>query len=207
MAEVNASDFLVGIVFSSGFLGVLYLIERISQRSGHQKEATRKLAHILGGFFALWMGFLLHPMVFTVLILVFAAIMVWSYRRKFFSSIHGVDRLTYGEVFLPLGILTAYLLSGGPTQAFVAVMLILTLCDPLASVVGKWIPSDRKTKLGSLAFLVASTAILFAVFGLENNTALVATAALVTAAERFSPYGTDNLTIPLTGGLLLYFLL
>src|SRR3989344_1784191 len=128
-------NFLEGAVYSLGFLCLLFAIEYLTRLKKYPKEITRRIAHMLSGLFGAIMGIILEPWVFITFVLFFLLIICVSYARKFFSSIHGVKRKTYGELLLPLGILAAYLIAGQNTTYTVSV-LILAISDPLAGLFG-----------------------------------------------------------------------
>lgn len=199
------NNFLVGAIYSFLFLLLLMLIEYVTRWKNLNKELTRKIAHILSGLFGIAMALVLNKWIFITFATFFFVIITISYGIKFFSSIHNVKRKTFGELLLPLGILVAYIFSDGATSNFVASVLILSLSDPLAGAVGSI--TKRKFIFGSTSFLVSSLIILLIVFAGVPYPLLILIAASITLVEWFSPLGTDNLTIPLVGGLLLRYLL
>jgi len=82
--------------------------------------------------------------------------------------------------------------------------LVLTFADTAAGFVSNFYKEQRKMIRGSLVFFLIAFAILLAT-GSSLPEALVF-ALILTAVERFSPYGTDNLTVPAAAALLLLFL-
>ena len=199
------NSYLTGLIYSSGFLLILLLLEHITRKNNSNKELTRRIAHILSGLFGASMGLVLESSVFITFVLVFLVIISLSYGLKFFSSIHNVRRKTFGEIFLPLGILIAYLLADGTMTHFLASVLILAISDPLAGIAGDI--SNKKLTYGSIVFFVSTLLILLATFKFEQFIFIVLIALLVTFVERVSYYGTDNLTIPLASSLLLKLML
>lgn len=199
------NNFLVGIIYSTLFLLLLILIEYVTRKKNLNKELTRKIAHILSGLFGIAIAFVLNKWIFITFAMIFFVIISISYGIKFFSSIHNVKRKTFGELFLPLGILAAYIFSNGATPNFVASVLILALSDPLAGVVGAI--TKRKLIFGSTSFFISSLVILLIVFTGTPFSLLILIAASITLVEGFSSFGTDNLTIPLVSSLLLKLLL
>jgi dolichol kinase len=90
-------------------------------------------------------------------------------------------------------------------------ILILTICDPIAALVGKKFPfgkykigNDYKTLMGSMAFFVSCFVILFVSFyRFDNSKSIVEIIILsliisitTTFTEALSKNGIDNLTIP-----------
>jgi len=73
---------------------------------------------------------------------------------NFFSSIHGVKRKTYGEIFLPIGIIIAYLISNGPNVNYLSSILILTISDPLSGVLVDLKPSYKNSIFSFIVFFI-----------------------------------------------------
>ncbi|KKQ77375.1 MAG: hypothetical protein UT00_C0013G0006 [Parcubacteria group bacterium GW2011_GWA1_38_7] len=196
------SNFFVGLFSSLLFFCVLLIIEFITRKNNCPKELTRRLAHLLSGLFGILMGFVLDSWVFITFAIAFLGIISISYSIKFLTSIHGVKRKTYGELLLPLGVLSAYLISGA-TTSFVVAVLILSVSDSLAGIIGDLKLFDKGRWTGSAFFLISALLILVFFFYGQQVLLLLAIAFAVTIVERFSKYGTDNLTIPLSTSLLL----
>ena len=195
-------NFLEGAVYSLGFLSLLFAIEYLTRLKKYPKEITRRIAHMLSGIFGAIMGITLEPRVFITFVLFFLLIISVSYVRKFFSSIHGVKRRTFGEIFLPMGILAAFLISGGETTTYLVSVLILSISDPIAGFLGD-LQFDKKRILGSSSFFLCSLLILFLFLRSQPFSLLILQALLVTLVERISKHGTDNLFIPISTSLLL----
>lgn len=200
------NNFLIGLLSSLLFFCVLLTIEFITRKNNYTKELTRRLAHLLSGLFGILMGFVLDSWVFITFAIVFLGIISISYSIKFLTSIHGVKRKTYGELLLPLGILSAYLISGATTNFLVAV-LILSVSDTLAGIIGDLKLFDKGRWTGSAFFFLSAFLILVFFSKGQQFTVLLGIALIVTIVERFSAYGTDNLSIPLSASLLLKVLL
>ncbi len=200
------NSFLLGLISSISFFCILLGIEYISRKNDYSKELTRRLAHLLSGLFGILMGLVLEPWVFVTFAIVFLGIISISYTLKFLTSIHGVRRKTYGEILLPLGILSAYLLSG-VTPSFVVAVLILSVSDPLAGLIGDLKLFDKRRLVGSAFFFISALCILALLLKGQHLPLLIIVALIVTLVERFSHYGTDNLTIPFAVSLLLKYLL
>ena len=199
------NSYLIGLVYSTGFLFILLFLEYITRRNNFNKELTRRTAHVLSGLFGALMGLILEPSVFITFVFVFLLIISVSYGIKFFSSIHNVKRKTYGELLLPLGILLAYILANGSIAKYLASVLILAISDPLAGIAGDI--SKRILTYGSIAFFISALSILLITFRFEQLIVVVFIALMVTLVERISSYGTDNLTVPLASSILLRLLL
>jgi phytol kinase len=172
-------------------------------------EVSRKLVHMSHGIAAaIWPFFVAYRVIIAieVLFLILAAL-----ARKFhiFKGISQVDRISGGEIFFPLGIIGAALFY--PSKwIFAAAMLELALADSAAALIGKkygkhkfTIFGNQKSLEGSLAFAVVSVIIvgwvvIFAPAGFDSLWPLIIFLPILTAlTEAITPFGMDNLLIPL----------
>lgn len=192
------------LVFGAATVGLaasFVVLERLVRTRNVPTEITRRVAHVLACLFALLVHAVLPFWLFIVCSVVFAALMWLSRHFHVFTSIHKVRRRSLGDVYLPLGIGVAALLGGSDAAVFVASVLILGLADVAAGLVGDYLRSSRKTWWGSGAFLGVSVIVLaLCGFGLVP---VIVVALLATATERYSPLGTDNISIPLVAAALL----
>ena len=192
------------LVFGAATVGLaasFVVLERLVRTRNVPTEITRRVAHVLACLFALLVHAVLPFWLFIVCSVVFAALMWLSRHFHVFTSIHKVRRRSLGDVYLPLGIGVAALLGGSDAAVFVAAVLILGLADVAAGLVGDYLRSSRKTWWGSGAFLGVSVIVLaLCGFGLVS---VIVVALLATATERYSPLGTDNISIPLVVAALL----
>jgi len=192
------------LVFGAATVGLaasFVVLERLVRTRNVPTEITRRVAHVLACLFALLVHAVLPFWLFIVCSVVFAALMWLSRHFHVFTSIHKVRRRSLGDVYLPLGIGVAALLGGSDAAVFVAAVLILGLADVAAGLVGDYLRSSRKTWWGSGAFLGVSVIVLaLCGFGLVP---VIVVALLATATERYSPLGTDNISIPLVAAALL----
>ena len=198
---LDPSGALVFAVATIALVLSFVVLERLVRTRDVPTEITRRVAHVLACLFALLVHAVVPVWLFVVFSLVFAALMWLSRHFHVFTAIHKVRRRSLGDVYLPLGIGIAALLGEADTAVFVAAVLILGLADVAAGLVGDYLRSNRKTWWGSGAFLAVSVIVL-ALSGFPV-VAIGAVALLATATERYSPLGTDNVSIPLVvAGLL-----
>ena len=202
--------------------GALGLLQRWQRRQSVHSETVRKALHVLMGSVALSF-----PLVFTTvwpvvglaalsLALMLALRRVPWLRRRFGSVLYSVGRRSYGEVCFPVAVCALFVGSGGGGIGYVIPLLLLTLADPAAALVGTRLGRMRfasfggaKSGEGSLAFfLVAVPCALLplALVGTPLAAALLTALAIATAAtfiEAASGHGLDNLFVPLGGFALL----
>ena len=169
-------------------------------------EVARKLVHVsYGATFALLSIWLSKHLILLIALLSLVVLLILR-TMHFTNLLYQVHRVSYGELFYALGIIAAVLL-GQTTHEVVSAILVLSLADSAASLIGKSIPSPTWTTVyftssmaGSAAFYVVAlvvltaTAIIFNVYLPFLAVVIIALAAAIT--EGTSPYGIDNLLIP-----------
>lgn len=198
------------VIVKSAMDRPLHIIGRIFER---HHELARKSVHISYGLACIALGWWAPPTVVVIVLLTSLAAFVAVRRWQLIPALYEVYRQTYGELFYPLGALGAYLVADSPAQ-FVVAMLILALGDSGASLAGKWfytpklrLPFATASVAGSWMFLNICLAILITAVGLEvvdlAATHLIAIALLLTGLEAVSPYGADNLFLPVLAAWLL----
>src|SRR5579872_778706 len=210
----------VVLVLLAAMLGALHAYQA---RGNASPEAVRKLVHIGMGLVALSFPWLFRSAV-PVFVLAAAAIVLLGSLRRFAvlrrhlgDVLDGVERVSYGELYFPAGIALLFWISGGDPLLYCIPLLILTLADAVAALVGMRYGKARyatvdgsKSVEGSLAFFgmaFLSTLIplqLFSDVG-RAQTLLIALimGVLIMLLEAIAWRGLDNLTIPVIGMLLL----
>ncbi len=199
------------------------MLSRIDSRHVIARELKRKALHISVGLTALSFPLFLTEtwMIITALGLVVAWLLavrrIPALRRHFGSVLHEVRRDSLGEIYFALSIAGLLLLTQDEPIFFVIPILILTLADASAAIVGKVFPIGRltgvargKTAAGCAAFFAVAFLVSFAsLVGLAElqtvHALLIATALAVTtcAAEAVSRGGIDNFVVPGTAYLTL----
>jgi phytol kinase len=201
-------------------LSGLALYQRLSTLS---PELSRKFFHIGGGLSTLtfpWVFASIWPVVLLALLTI-AALLALKYIRLFQGNLgavlYRVERTSLGELYFPLSVCLLFVFTFTHPLLFLIPVLILTLADPAAAVIGCRYGSLRYTLVkghksvqGSAAFfLVAFACVLFPLLTLapaEPGQAVpvaVLVGLLATLAEAVAWEGLDNLFIPLCTGLLL----
>jgi phytol kinase len=207
---------VVAVAAVVGAYGVLFLsAELLHRRAGWSAQTTRKLVHVAGSVLALPL-----PVLFSdsqpvwILAGAFIALLFAAGRLGFLPSVHGVDRLSVGAQVYPVGIAIAFTFTEG--ASYVIALLSLGLADTAAWAVGTHLGRIEfhfrgavRTVEGSAAALVcagAITTVALALVGMPTGPALIAglgVGVAVSVAEALSPYGTDNVTIPLAASVAL----
>ena len=207
----------------TGIIGVLLLAicELIIRLKLIKGEYARKLVHIVIALYASTWAYYLNAtvIVFISLILVLVVVVVQHY--SFLHSLRAVRRITYGEIWFPLGIGISALMFTNPAVYAVAI-LHMGLADGLAAVVGVsmgkragkfTIMKGTKSVAGSLTFVVVSFGIYMVYWHWLTDVALfsndlifagvvsLSTAIIVAMVELLSPKGSDNILVPITAGV------
>lgn len=195
-------------------LGALALLQR---KRWVQPEVARKLLHV-----AMGMTVLSFPWLFAqdwpVLVLAGAATLmllglrVWpTLRESIGQVIDGVQRTSLGEIYYPIAVGVLWVLSDGRPLLFGVPILVLTLADALAALVGLrygsvyyQTPDGRKSAEGSVAFFTVAMlsvhvpVLLAADIGRGESLLLaVIVGLLVMLLESIAWRGLDNLLVPL----------
>jgi phytol kinase len=177
-------------------------------------EFGRKFVHItVGTFVAFWPFFLTWNQIRIISVGFLVGVIISSY-FKVFHAIHSVQRPTFGEVFFAatVGLLTFVTHSKG---VYAAALLQMSLADGFAAIFGTRYGRDNKYHLlghnksviGTMTFLVVSLGILigYGMLSVHGLAMPVAVFGAIAAAilENISPFGIDNIVVPLFIGLLL----
>lgn len=198
----------------AAMVGVLKLLERIARP---HPEVLRKLLHVGMGLVAIglpWVFADRWPVLLLAGLATAALACVKCVPRLHDgvgSVITGVRRPSFGEVCFPVAVALLIVLSRGDRLLFAVPMLILTLADAVAALVGitygrvQYVTSDGlKSAEGSIAFFsIAFLSIHVPLLLLTDvgraETLLIATiiGLLSTLLEAIAARGLDNLLIPL----------
>jgi phytol kinase len=203
---------------------VLLLLLALCKRFAIGPEALRKMAHIGTGLLALsfpWIFSSLRPVLLVcglALILLGAVSFIPALRAKLGASLYSVGRISHGEFYFPAAVAILFWLAHGDKLLFFIPLLVLTLADAVAAVLGSIYVKvsyqgigGSKSVEGSVAFFTVAffavhvPLLLFSQLS-RPQTLLVALdiALVVTLLEAVSCRGLDNLVIPLGVLLLLH---
>jgi phytol kinase len=186
-------------------------------------ETSRKLFHLGGGLTTLalpWMFADVWPVVLLTAITVPTLLALKHVRRLrngLGDVLYGVTRPSLGEVYFPLSACLLFVLAHDRPLLYIVPLLLLTLADPAAAIVGsrygslQYVTRDgHKSLEGSLAFFIVSFLGTSGALLVAAPTADVAApgvaltlALLLTLVEAISWRGLDNLLIPVTGFIFL----
>lgn len=238
---MNLDELIQTGIYAGLFLVLFTLGELLYHGLKLPVEITRKFVHVGTGViclsFPIYLGSHWSVLILT---LSFILILVVTMKKKWLPSINAVNRKTSGSFLFPVVIYTswwAYSILGwndydgsnlhehfqvdswhnGPQMYFFLPILILSISDPTAALVGKQFRLGKykilgctKTIIGSFAFLVTAfgLSIAFLISHTESTSSALMIAGVIgfttTLAEAFSQKGFDNLFIPSTTITVLY---
>lgn len=188
----------------------------------HHHEVARKITHISFGLGFIAVRYIFGAIVTAVLGLFFAVALLVIHSRvvkstlyKYVRMLYEVGRTSWGEVFYALGVAAASVLTYSAHE-FAIVISITALADSAASLVGKAVPSPSFSRnfatasiAGSTAFFIVSAVVIVMTQTILTDiiispSLLIVTSLILTAVEAFSPYGADNLLVPVIASILLF---
>ena len=206
---------------------LLAVVSTLRAHYHHHPETSRKLLHLGLGGIALTYPFLFHsPWPVLLINAVFLSLLLLGliheplqYRWR--DVVSRVERKTVGEFYFPISVALLFLLTRGDPLLFCIPVLILTIADAAAALVGchyglhtYHTAAGRKSFEGSAAFFLSTflltqlPLLLFTPLTPAPAIAIAATLALtMTIVEALSWRGLDNLLLPLMSFTLLNLLL
>jgi phytol kinase len=215
---------LAGMGIALAALGLCFAGAMLLRRlASPHPEALRKFTHVLVGLTACtfpwlfdnpWPVLLLAGISLAALLAVRGGIPIL---QPIGILVHGVDRISWGELLFPVAVAALFLLTGEDTLLYVVPLLILTLADAVAALIGVHYGrfhfstlEGRKSLEGSFSFFVVTFlcvhigVLLFTDTGrLESLLIGALMGVIVMMFEAVAWRGLDNLFIPLASFALL----
>lgn len=205
---------LILILFITILLIFLIIIEALSRKYLIDPTVSRKISHVGSAIIVYLMPIFLVRNEIIIIGIFFALLLFFTRRANVFSSIHSVQRKTFGEVFLPLGVILCALFFIPENKiAFQFGILIMGISDALASLVGEKFGKHvikvfgyKKSIEGCTIFFISTLLIVyFFTHGLYFSSLVVVI--ILTGIELLLVLGLDNLILPIAGAYLIQFLL
>jgi len=196
------NELIVVIAFACIFLGGEILLRTHCLN----KEMARKFTHIASGIFTMVTPWLIPYSSIVWLAGLFSVVLLLLRGNPLLSSITTSERRTYGTWLMPLGIGVAAFLYPAH-HLFLPSIAVVTLSDSLAGIAGR--KSPKKTLIGSAVFFAITLCILLLQLSIQEQLMFlpfmrtILIALLLMIVERVSPYGTDNLLLPIATGAFL----
>ena len=181
----------------------------------NQRELSRKIVHIGTGAVVPLAWFFEIPFVVALPVAaVITVVTTINHQWRFIPAVEDVDRNSYGTIAYGIAITTLLLLFW-PTRADAvsAGVLVMALGDGLAGLIGRNVESPKwvlfgqtKSSVGTMTMAVVSSLVLIGLARLSGaDLSLPATlgmVAIATGLEQLSWGGLDNLSVPLSVGVL-----
>ena len=202
-------NLLFFILISCALIGVVELVKRTFSLS---TNVTRRVTHIGAALIAAISPLFLNQLVIVIACIFFAGLVFVGRKTTFLSSIHDVERKSFGDVFLPLGeALSAIVFLPHSIAAFQFGVLVMGISDALEGLGGEKFGKHKvrffgntKSLEGSAIFFIC-TLILTLSFAPAFGYQLIMIAVVLTIVEFLSIYGLDNLVLPILGAFLIQF--
>ena len=181
----------------------------------NQRELSRKIVHIGTGAVVPLAWFFEIPFVVALPVAaVITVVTTINHQWRFIPAVEDVDRNSYGTIAYGIAITTLLLLFW-PTRADAvsAGVLVMALGDGLAGLIGRNVVSPKwvlfgqtKSSVGTMTMAVVSGLVLIGLARWSGaDLSLPATLGIVAVAtglEQLSWGGLDNLSVPLSVGML-----
>jgi len=181
----------------------------------NQRELSRKIVHIgTGAVVPLAWFFEIPSVVALPVAAVITVVTTINHQWRFIPAVEDVDRNSYGTIAYGIAITTLLLLFW-PTRADAvsAGVLVMALGDGLAGLIGRNVASPKwvlfgqtKSSVGTMTMAVVSGLVLIGLArwsGADLSLpAALGMVAMATGLEQLSWRGLDNLSVPLSVGVL-----
>ena len=181
----------------------------------NQREMSRKIVHIGTGAVVPLAWFFEIPFVVALPVAaVITVVTTINHQWRFIPAVEDVDRNSYGTIAYGIAITTLLLLFW-PTRADAvsAGVLVMALGDGLAGLIGRNVASPKwvlfgqtKSSVGTMTMAVVSGLVLIGLARWSGADLSLPTAlgmvAMATGLEQLSWSGLDNLSVPLSVGVL-----
>ena len=181
----------------------------------NQRELSRKIVHIGTGAVVPLAWFFEIPFVVALPVAaVITVVTTINHQWRFIPAVEDVDRNSYGTIAYGIAITTLLLLFW-PTRADAvsAGVLVMALGDGLAGLIGRNVGSPKwvlfgqtKSSVGTMTMAVVSGLVLIGLArwsGADLSLpAALGLVAMATGLEQLSWSGLDNLSVPLSVGVL-----
>lgn len=219
--SLTPADGVIIAAILAAIPALMLLVRLLGRRFGWNPEVSRKLVHVGTGSLALTFPLLFSNPLPVLVLLGIAIPLMFAIRSGLLGGLgtvlHGVERQSYGEVYLALAIAITFLRAEEQPVLYVLPILVITLSDTAAALIGTAYGRQRfpveggaKSIEGVVVFFVITWLASLIVLVLMSNAAplnLVLISMLIAAfcalVEVDSWRGLDNLFVPIGAFLLL----
>jgi phytol kinase len=155
-----------GMAIVLGALAVLVLVVKLLRaKGGVGAEGSRKLVHMGMGvvclsfpwlFTSVWPAWALAGLACGGLL---ALRFVPALKRELGGVLHGVERVSWGELYFPLGVALVFTLADGRVLLFVVPVAVLTFADAAGALIGRSLGRHHFTTLEGTKTVEGSVAV------------------------------------------------
>ena len=139
MSLTPADGFIIAAILLA-IPALMLLVRWLGQRFGWNPEVSRKLVHVGTGGLALTFPLLFSNPLPVLVLLAIAIPLMFAIRIGLLgglgAALHGVQRQSYGEVYLALAIAITFLRAEEQPVLYVLPILVITLSDTAAALIG-----------------------------------------------------------------------
>jgi len=204
-------EIITALIFAVVYIVIFIIGEAVRKRMPAQTEISRKAVHLLGGLTAMsFPYFISSHWTILALALSFCSIVIITKRKGILKSVHGVERKSYGGIYYPIAIYLIFLMASNKPVIYLTSILVMTVSDTLAALVGGKYGAIKFDAEGNLKSLEGSVVFFFVTFlcihlpillmtdiaRLDSVLIALIIAVLVTGFEAISLSGSDNLIVP-----------
>lgn len=206
---MSAGFYVYCVLFVVALIGIEAFVRGFRVKKDVEGEAVRKLVHVVSTVALALAPAFMGGHEIVIYCFLAAGFLMLVRTLGILKSTHTVKRLSWGEICLPIGVLASvYAFLPENVAAYQAALLTLGFADTAAAIVGRrWGTitlspfGTKKTLEGFVAFWAVSLAIITLFVGWTGPYGVLAAFAIA-SIELFSPYGLDNIGIPLVTGYL-----
>lgn len=195
---------------------LIFAFSEILYRRGLDGKITRKIDHIGGGITSLFLPSLTSVSFVIFLGIAIMILLALFQKRKWLKSLNNKKHIEFGAVAFPLSIaLSSILWYNNIRNAFYISVLVMSLADSAGCLFGYFwgnrykIKKFNKTLLGSLSFYMV-TVLVLSFFILPSEPVaiflIILGGFMLTITELVTPFGLDNLTVPIIAGYIYIFI-
>lgn len=175
------------------YLLLFAFVEVFKRKLEPHTEITRKLIHIGAGGLSIYWSDIISKNEFLILTSIFLGLFLFANKIKIFKSLYKLERKTYGDITFILGLLLLAVFFFDNRGIFTLGVLLLMWPDALAGLSNYYFKNSHTDVIHVNIYFVV--ALLITIFSLPFYQAIIISL-VVTLTEYFSPYGTDNITVP-----------